>query len=359
MFLKGEHLPDYILVVVIVFAGSTILLSKSLCSLFNDSRAYRTAFPPISGPHISSNYFQSQHFAAIHGHETPEQFGVRKDEPHSLRDIQRISHNVDTMQENSVALGRHQSKPRNLSPKKKAALLELQITQRKLNRRTPEKVVLVHQVSSEYASRDWDRFPIACSNKCVRTTNIEKADVVIAHPGKTILKRTRADQVWVANFWESPAHRKPLSLDYDYSISYHQEATFPRFQMITDTFKWDEAHILPVEAIEKKREMPLMSVWISNCETSRRTQILRGLHENGISTTSYGSCRRTSKPSLGDIYSTLDHVTKWDLTQEKSGGQKMAHSSQHMFLFAAENSDCKVRTMNTFELEQFTKWICD
>jgi hypothetical protein len=165
--------------------------------------------------------------------------------------------------------------------------------------------VLVHQASSECGDRQWTSSPAACSNRCVRTGDRAKADVVFAHPARTVLNRSHGRQVWAADFWESPARRPPCDLDHEFSLSYHKRATFPKLNVVTDTSQ--DNRDLPVESLASKRRLPMVYLWISNCGAGARSNLLGELRAAGITTASHGRCERDSSVG-GDVRTSLDHA---------------------------------------------------
>jgi len=111
--------------------------------------------------------------------------------------------------------------------------------------------------------------------------DIKKADVVFAHPHKTKIKRYHPNQKWVSQFWESEGIYPDINTEkFDAFKSYRQDATFPCYAMITDTFK-PEKMIEPLP-YEKKINIEWMSVWLSNCRGSGRNSMLKKLQKEGI-----------------------------------------------------------------------------
>ena len=193
------------------------------------------------------------------------------------------------------------------------------------------KPIRWHQVSSQYNKNNWKK--AKCDN-CVYENDIKKADVVFAHPHKTKIKRYHPNQMWVSQFWESEGIYPDINTEkFNAFKSYRRDATFPCYAMMTDTFK-PEKMIEPLP-YEKKINIEWMSVWLSNCGASGRNSLLKKLQKEGITTASYGKCNRDHSESK--LHFSSNEVDIWD--RKKSGGnQKIAHSSNHLFLFAAENN---------------------
>ena len=78
-----------------------------------------------------------------------------------------------------------------------------------------------------------------------------------------------------------------------------------------------------------------MSVWLSNCGASGRKSLLKRLQSEGITTASYGRCKRDHSES--ELHFSSPEVDTWDAIKT-NGNQKIAHTSNHLFLFAAENN---------------------
>lgn len=192
------------------------------------------------------------------------------------------------------------------------------------------KPIRWHQMTSQYGDNIWKS--AKCDN-CVYEDDVKNADVVFAHPHKTKIKRQDPNQLWVSQFWESEGIYPDINTEkFDAFKSYRRDATFPCYAMMTDTFK-PEKMIEPLP-YEKKIDIEWMSVWLSNCGASGRNSLLKRLQSEGITTASYGRCKRDHSES--ELHFTSPEVDTWDAV--KSGGnQKIAHSSNHLFLFAAEN----------------------
>ena len=153
----------------------------------------------------------------------------------------------------------------------------------------------------------------------------------MANIQKTTVARSNHKQIWIGTFWESPGHRPTKSFDYDYTISYRADATFPNFHMVFDTAKDIEKIIDNVMHIfikngfpsfNMKKENAMMSVWISNCGMSRtsRLEYVTQLEKLGISIASYGRCHHN--------------------TNETNDKNMLKIASKHLFFYAAENDNC-------------------
>lgn len=194
-----------------------------------------------------------------------------------------------------------------------------------------QKAIRWHQVSSQYNRNMWKK--AKCDN-CMYENDIKKADVVFAHPHKTKIKRYHPSQLWVSQFWESEGIYPDINTEkFNAFKSYRRDATFPCYAMMTDTFK-PEKMIEPLP-YEKKIDIEWMSVWLSNCGASGRNSLLKRLQKEGITTASYGKCNRDHSESK--LHFSSNEVDIWD-RKKSSGNQKIAHSSNHLFLFAAENN---------------------
>ena len=195
------------------------------------------------------------------------------------------------------------------------------------------------QISAQYRG---NRFRNAACARCTYTNSLAEADVVFAHPHKTRIRKSHPRQIWIASFWESEAIYPPIDhlSSYDLSMSYRFDATYPNFAMITDTF--DETKLLTPIPWAIKRENEMMSVWISNCRAKARNALLKSLKHEGVSVASYGRCQRNhnEKEPLTLSHLNASHAQQLlDFDQIGGAGhQKIAHSAQYLFSFAAENS---------------------
>ena len=192
------------------------------------------------------------------------------------------------------------------------------------------KHIFWHQTSEQYNNNPWKK--ANCAN-CTYTNDIKKADVVFAHPHKTKIHRAFPKQMWISQFWVSEKNYPDINREtFDASISYRKDATFPNYAMIQDTFDYNNL-VKPIPYKEKLQN-EWMSIWISNCGFSERNKLLKKLH---ISTASYGRCKRDHS-LRGSLKYVSPKLEEMDNSPDMSGNQKMAHVSQHLFLFAAENT---------------------
>jgi len=194
-----------------------------------------------------------------------------------------------------------------------------------------KKAIRWHQISSQYNGNRWKT---AQCKLCVYENDIKKADIVFAHPHKTKIKRYFQDQFWVSQFWESEGIYPDINSEkFNASISYRQDAMFHSYAMITDTFKMDK--IITPLPYEQKIKIEWVSVWLSNCGFKERNNLLKKLQDDGITTASYGRCKHDHSES--EMHFSSEQVDKLD-EDRSPGSQKIAHSSNHLFLFAAENN---------------------
>ena len=193
------------------------------------------------------------------------------------------------------------------------------------------KVYKWHQVSSQYNDNIWRE-----SNcRCKYTDHVNEADFVFAHPYKSIIHKYKQNQMWISQFWESEElYPSKNTQPFDYTISYREDADFPNYAMILDTF--DKDKLLDIVPYDIKIKQEMISVWISDCNAKGRNNILTILKKKGITVAQYGRCDRDHDDTEPLKYAS--HQLK-DLDQLKAANvQKMVHSSQHLFMFAAENS---------------------
>lgn len=190
------------------------------------------------------------------------------------------------------------------------------------------------QMSSQYGGNRWKTDKCACKY----TSNVSNADFVFAHPHKTKINRRFPQQKWIAQFWESEGNYPSINTEpFDFERSYRVDATFPNYAMMMHTFKPDQIAD-PVPFNEKKKE-EMISVWISDCSFSKRLQLLNQLKSKGVSYASYGGCEHDHSHDEPLTYANKQ-IKTWDTRpiKRKSGSQKMAHGSQYLFLYAAENN---------------------
>lgn len=199
------------------------------------------------------------------------------------------------------------------------------------------------QLSSQYKDNRWKNAKCA---SCEYTDNVTEADFVFAHPHKTIIDRQFKSQKWIGQFWESEGKYPSINdKPFDFTRSYRADATFSYYNMMTDTFKPNNiAEVVPYK--DKKKKKQIMSSWISNCDflegARKRMRMLKRLEKKGVSYASYGKCDRDH--NTGEILPYANRqIQKWDTDKTKnwaqSGSQKMAHASQYLFMFAAENDN--------------------
>ena len=93
---------------------------------------------------------------------------------------------------------------------------------------------------------------------------------------------------------------------------------------------------LPSFEIKNTSDIVMMSVWITNCgiESTGRIRILNKLAAHGVTYASYGGCQHTH--SANKALSTLP--SEWQPNAKGAGAVKIAVSSRHLFMYAAENS---------------------
>lgn len=215
----------------------------------------------------------------------------------------------------------------NKEPEKNTSILHT-IKKKKIIK---HKVYKWHQVSSEYNNNKWKK----ADCECKYTNSIKDADFVFAHPHKTKIHKYRKNQLWISQFWESEKiYPSQNTESFDYSISYRDDADFPNYAMIVDTF--DKNNLLDIVPYEIKLKEEMVSVWISNCNGKGRNKILSNLKKENITIAQYGRCNRNHYDTAKLNYAS-EKLKEWDKSKHR-GVQKMVHSSQHLFLFAAENS---------------------
>lgn len=162
---------------------------------------------------------------------------------------------------------------------------------------------------------------LPCAHECEFTSDWRSADVVFANVGKSTVARTSSSQVWVGTYWESLAYYPARSTNYNFTLSYSLDATFPIYHMMSDSLDPVKA-LTPMSYREKKRS-PWASAWISNCgDRNRRLQTLKDLELVLGPAAKYGRCFRTRPRTIDD------------------DDDKVKGASRHLFLFAAENSHC-------------------
>lgn len=180
--------------------------------------------------------------------------------------------------------------------------------------------LLIGQASSQYGNTESYLLNFSgCSSKCEFTSDWKHADVVFANVGKTEVRRTSAQQLWVGTFWESLGNYPAKSFDYDFTLSYSPVSSFPNFAMIRDTVSDMNQLRVPLSFGLKKKNL-MTSMWISNCRSkNNRVEYISKLKAAGVTVESYGKCQRTRRP----IPDTKEVV-----------------AGKHLFLLAFENVDC-------------------
>lgn len=154
-------------------------------------------------------------------------------------------------------------------------------------------------------------------------------------------------QIWVGVYFESPVHYPNLENEavvsqFNLTMGFRPDSDLPIFNMIYDTVKdFDRIRDFPLPTWEAKNasEVPLMSVWISNCgiDTTHRLSILQELASHGVTYASYGQCQRTH--NLEETLSSLPTSEWQDYGKEGPGAELIAAATKHMFFYAAENSE--------------------
>jgi len=176
-----------------------------------------------------------------------------------------------------------------------------------------------------------------------------QADVVIfnlmAPPQRPFWPRPPG-QLWVGTYFESPDHYPSLRnasilAQFNYTMGYRPDADFPLFNMVLDTAKdVNKTLAWPLPPYHLKQGRPMMATWISNClvDTLGRLPLLDELEARNVSIVSYGRCGPgLAKPKVGPDLNAC--WRKW-ATTGGPGAEKAAVSTQHLFMFAAENSGC-------------------
>jgi len=207
--------------------------------------------------------------------------------------------------------------------------------------------------------------------------------VVIAYSGRYTPRRAFPEQVWVANFWESPGHYPARSRDWDYSWSFRGDSIAPLYDMIPgemtgmidDNWEYVQNNVtypLWKPWSEKVKNQRWISIWISNCglDKTGRLKMALTLDEEGVRFGSYGKCKRNEVATKSGKRRRLQQLQRrgkrrWqDLlinlrrlhtarrlsaflrrtrAQGKPGQRDadMYHdASRFLFFFAAENSKC-------------------
>lgn len=165
-------------------------------------------------------------------------------------------------------------------------------------------------------------------------------------------------------FIESPSNWRVLSdasrmRVFDYEASYRPVAALPHFVMISDTLGDnlpDVLRDLPPMPFQLKKQNPMVSAWISNCdwEPSQRLKMAQELSSHGVSVRNYGRC-----PIEGDSLASPEYDLNWEhlhpaWNQVRGGNyrprgsflcsrchENILFGGASPFYFAAENSICE------------------
>ena len=157
-------------------------------------------------------------------------------------------------------------------------------------------------------------------------------------------------QVWVGTYFESPDHYPSLRdaatlVTFNYTTGYRPDADFPVFHMVRDTASYlDKTLTWPLPGHGLKQGRPMMATWVSNCvlDTLGRLPLLADLERHNVTIASYGKCGPgRTKAEVGP---DLDPVWREWAATGGSGAEKVAVSSEHLFMYAAENSGCAYYT---------------
>ena len=153
-------------------------------------------------------------------------------------------------------------------------------------------------------------------------------------------------QLWIGTYLESPVHYpnledKNIAAQFNLTMGFRPNADMPVFNMVYDTFRdFVRLRTYPLPDWETKHSdnIPMMSVWISNCgiDKTGRLAILEKLAAQGITYASYGACRRTHE--AGTALSKLQSDEWRRYGEEGLGPQLVAVATNHPFFYAAENS---------------------
>ena len=171
----------------------------------------------------------------------------------------------------------------------------------------------------------------------------------------------RIDQQLIIYIGESSAQYRSLQMSnymhlYNYSIGWRRHGVDTLTPepgvfikaLLDGVAEQQKAGISPPVSFEAKTRNDMMSVWISNCGMihNGRNRILEMISTNRITLASYGSCGRNAEiPTRIDECGALKSCANWTAigvfpTGARRYMQKVHTVAQHMFMFAAENSDC-------------------
>jgi hypothetical protein len=230
--------------------------------------------------------------------------------------------------------------------------------QSRLNHNPSDNATLTISLYQTYygnAARDVNDAWKSCRRPCLEigvANDVDaaaSADVVniVMQGSHSIPWKRPAHQIWVGVYFESPGHTPFQDKeDFNLTLGFRADSDFPIFGMAFDTFQHYEGLLpnalrvkdftLPTFEAKNASDMAMMSVWISNCgmETSGRIRILNELASHGVTYASYGGCQHTHSPQ--EARSTL--LTEWRGLPADGGAEKIAVSTKHLFLYAAENS---------------------
>lgn len=150
------------------------------------------------------------------------------------------------------------------------------------------------------------------------------------------------NQIRIAYFWESIKHYPFVDKKYNYIVSYRKDSDFPCYHMIESVGILKELKLLDVVPYQDKIKNTWMSVWISNCffEKNDRRRLWTYISQK-ISTSSYGLCNRDTYTNIENLLANTPNYLRVYANSTDVGNSKVGWSSQHLFLLAAENSNCK------------------
>ena len=108
---------------------------------------------------------------------------------------------------------------------------------------------------------------------------------------------------------------------------------------------------LPSFKVKNTSDIAMMLVWITNCgiESTGRIRILNKLAAHGVTYASYGGCQHTH--SANKAFSTWP--SEWQPDTKGAGAVKIAVSSRHLFMYAAEKLGIPV-----VHYQEGLSWTC-
>jgi len=199
-----------------------------------------------------------------------------------------------------------------------------------------------------------------CDVKCLRAASEAEADVVFSYTHKTrVLRGDKDKQIWVGTFWEAIGHYPPISFNYDFTVSYRADASFPNFQMM-----WDAARNLeviksqPVVPFSLKREsFGDVAVFVSNCDvsgawdTTGRVKTIETLG-GSVKIDSYGTClrNRVEADDLGRLLELL-------MLNTTTGSGSSAHHAATGTASSISSSEHRLYADSPFSY--LREWIAD